>query len=218
METYNTLRLSEKATQKIEQICRTAAKVFSTKGYINATLIDVSLAARLSKGGIYHYFGSKEELLAVILSRHMDRFFLGLKEELERANKPHEKIRAFILHDIQNYCQNLHESRLLLHDAHNLPQKYYKIVKDKEKEYVRILESIVKSLMRGSPSKSGRVKLVTYCLLGMINWPYRWYNPKGRVPPEELADQIYEIFVGRLQLMKEFEGRPGKSIKQDHGS
>ena len=68
---------SKRGKKKTKTICRKAAQVFNSKGYRKATLINVSCAAGLSKGGIYHYFSTKKELLFTILdSAHPQMVFL----------------------------------------------------------------------------------------------------------------------------------------------
>ncbi len=44
------------------RISSVAAKLFNTKGYLQTTMDDLTAAARFSKGGIYHYFSSKDEI------------------------------------------------------------------------------------------------------------------------------------------------------------
>jgi hypothetical protein len=45
------------------KIGRVAAKLFKEKGYSETRVDDISNVAKLSKGGIYHYFFSKNEIL-----------------------------------------------------------------------------------------------------------------------------------------------------------
>ncbi len=44
------------------RIRRQAAELFNIKGYAGASLSDIMQATALEKGGIYHHFGSKEQL------------------------------------------------------------------------------------------------------------------------------------------------------------
>ena len=57
---------------KREKIGHAAAKVFNKKGYMETNIDDIATAARMSKGGIYHYFSSKDEILYFILNTYMD--------------------------------------------------------------------------------------------------------------------------------------------------
>ena len=47
-----------------ERIIKTALRVFLAEGYAGASLKEVASEAGVTKGGIYHYFESKEELFA----------------------------------------------------------------------------------------------------------------------------------------------------------
>lgn len=49
-------------------IIRTFYQLVSEKGYANATINEVCKRANISKGSIYHYFKSKEELLYAVLN------------------------------------------------------------------------------------------------------------------------------------------------------
>ncbi|MCK4816688.1 TetR family transcriptional regulator [bacterium] len=193
---------SQKGKLKIDEICRKAAQVFSTKGYATATLADVSHAVGISKGGIYHYFSTKEELLFVILCRYMDHTLHELTNRLESTPKPHDKIRAFIEHHICHYRDNLDESRLILHESQNLPPNYWEIIKNKQKEYLGILRSAIENLIEGYEENPQKANVTAYSLMGMCNWPYTWFDPKGKVTPEELAEEIYKIFIGDLPIRK----------------
>lgn len=193
---------SQKGKLRIDEICRKAAQVFSTKGYATATLADVSHAVGISKGGIYYYFSTKEELLFVILCRYMDYTLHELINKLESTPKPHDKIRTFIEHHICHYRDNLDESRLILHEAQNLPPNYWEIIKNKQKEYLGILRSAIESLIEGYEENLQKANVTAYSLMGMCNWPYTWFDPKGKVTPEELAEEVYKIFIGDLRIRK----------------
>ena len=131
--------LTEKAQLSIDQICLKAAEVFSEKGFLSATLKDVSLAAGISKGGIYHYFLSKEELLYFIINRYMDKILKDLKEKLEAKPPTEERIRLFINRHIELYCKNIPESRLVIREINNLPPEYWEMVRGKSKQYYQLL-------------------------------------------------------------------------------
>ncbi len=55
-----------------ERIIKTAYELFSSKGYDRTTVADIIQHARCSKGGFYHHFKSKEEILDVIIRDYID--------------------------------------------------------------------------------------------------------------------------------------------------
>jgi AcrR family transcriptional regulator len=64
----------EAAENKKEKIIKYAFDVFAEKGYSQASMDDIVKASGISKGGIYNYFSSKEEIfLAIANSRFSQR-------------------------------------------------------------------------------------------------------------------------------------------------
>ncbi len=45
-----------------QEILRTAARLFQQQGYDGTSMNDVAAALKLSKGGLYHHFQSKDEI------------------------------------------------------------------------------------------------------------------------------------------------------------
>lgn len=61
-----------------------ALRLFLLRGYKYVSLVDVAKELHITKGGIYHYFGSKEELLHAavdFLFTNLKRKFLALFED-----------------------------------------------------------------------------------------------------------------------------------------
>ncbi|VBB09645.1 tetr bacterial regulatory protein hth signature [Lucifera butyrica] len=57
-----------------ENITIAALRLFLLRGYKYVSLVDIAGEAGITKGGIYHYFGSKEEVLCTALHYLFDRF------------------------------------------------------------------------------------------------------------------------------------------------
>ena len=64
--------MGEKSLQKKQHILDTARKIFSEKGYKNVTMKDIVDASDISRGGLYLYFSSTQELLLELLQQEAD--------------------------------------------------------------------------------------------------------------------------------------------------
>jgi TetR/AcrR family fatty acid metabolism transcriptional regulator len=85
---------SEAQREKRRRILRAAITVFARKGYHASKVSDVATEAGVAYGLVYHYFGSKEQLLDTIFRRTWTNM-LEAVEEVERADAPtREQIRA----------------------------------------------------------------------------------------------------------------------------
>ena len=80
--------------EKRRVILRAAITVFAHHGYHTSRVADVAREAGVAYGLVYHYFGSKEELLETIFRRTWSRM-LEAVQEVERSGIPaHEQLRA----------------------------------------------------------------------------------------------------------------------------
>lgn len=62
--------MGEKSVQKKQYIIDTSRKVFAEKGFKNVTMKDIVEACEISRGGLYLYFESTDQILMEIL--HME--------------------------------------------------------------------------------------------------------------------------------------------------
>ena len=72
--------MGEKSVQKKKYILETAHKVFVEKGFRNVTMKDVVDACEISRGGLYLYFSSTEEIFLELIrmeSQETDDEFAG---------------------------------------------------------------------------------------------------------------------------------------------
>lgn len=77
------------------QILDGAHRVFMKMGYDAASMNDVTREAGVSKGTIYVYFQSKEELFAALIERAKGLFTESVRELLAQNPEPEEGLRLF---------------------------------------------------------------------------------------------------------------------------
>ena len=75
--------MGEKSLQKKQYILETAKKVFVEKGYKNVTMKDIVEACDISRGGLYLYFSSTEELLLAVLQQDAEEIDDVFTESIE---------------------------------------------------------------------------------------------------------------------------------------
>jgi AcrR family transcriptional regulator len=114
------------------QILEAALKMISASGYANVTMDDICRAAGLSKGGLAHYYRSKNELFIAAFKEFFDRIFKRSKEAMDNKDDPRDKLLSFswlydkndpdvnlgypILFDCMSLAVRESEYRALFHD------------------------------------------------------------------------------------------------------
>jgi len=189
----------ENKLKKSLKIGKAAVRLFNKKGYLETNMDHIAAAAKMSKGGVYHYFSSKDAILYFILFNYMDLVLNDLESELKKVEDVSSKIKYIISRQIDLYAGNSAESKTLLREAHCLPAKYYKKIAEKEKMYYRIVSDVLSEFLGDrSEISDGKLTSLSFLLFGMCNWTYSWYNPKGSVSPEELSELIWTVFLNGI--------------------
>ncbi len=183
-----------KQTKRIHSIAKVSADLFSSKGYLETSMQDIAVAAKVTKGGIYHYFGSKTEILYFICSTYVDLDLENLEQSLSALKGRAEKTKFIIFRHINHYATHTSAAKTLLNEAYNLPPRYFREVKLREKKYFDIVAQVLSAYL-GVRRKKPALTALTFTLFGMMNWIYSWYNPKGPLKPEELSSIIFETFT-----------------------
>src|SRR6266498_2652572 len=190
----------ETTTDPRQEILRTSARLFQQQGYDATSMNDIAAALKLSKGGLYHHFQSKDEILFEIMNHAMEMTQERVIGPVRGIADPIERLRALIrLHIEVVLSPRDREITVMLHENHPLPPTLRKRINQRKKEYVHFVESLIadvqKEAQRTRPAKcTVSPRAAAFALLGMINWIYQWYKPEGTLQQEHLVRQYTEIF------------------------
>lgn len=87
----------KKGDESKRKIIEAGARIFDKKGYENASLQDVLNETNMSKGGFYHYFSTKLELLREIYRYRVEHWYSETMDKIESTGKgPLHKLRSVL--------------------------------------------------------------------------------------------------------------------------
>ncbi|HEY6769715.1 MAG TPA: TetR/AcrR family transcriptional regulator [Candidatus Sulfotelmatobacter sp.] len=185
-----------------QEILRTAGRLFQQRGYDATSMNDVAGALKLSKGGLYHHFQSKDEILFEIMNHAMDITQERVINPVKGIVDPEQRLRALIRQHIQVVLSPQdREITVMLHENHPLPPALRRKINSRKKDYVHFLENLIAEVQKSRRS-AGKVspRAAAFALLGMLNWIYQWYKPEGDLQAENLIPQFTELLFGGLLM------------------
>ena len=185
---------SDKKRRAVDAVATAAAQLFDSNGYAETSLRDISTAAGLSKGGIYHYFSNKHEILFYILDRYLDVLHYKVADELKKFDDPKDKLRFFLDRHLRIYLERMPEGGGFLNHVRDLPQRELRCIIKKQKDYVAILTQILAE-MTEPESSNAKLKAVSYFIFGLYNSIMQWYDPAGDVPIAEASEMCYQLLI-----------------------
>jgi AcrR family transcriptional regulator len=193
-------RSRQRYAQRRTEVVDTAARIFAARGFHGTSIEDLVEATGLQRGGLYHYMDGKLDLLIAIHERFIDPLLANAREVSERDEPADVQLRELariLMRDIADYHDQvtvfLHEWRAIESDP------AWKDIRVARQEFEQIVSDV---LERGRDEgifdfEDSRLTLLGF--LGMINYSYQWFDPKGRVSPATIADRFTDIFLSGIQ-------------------
>jgi len=183
----------------LDDIIAAAAKVFQTKGYHAATVQDIADAVGILKGSLYHHVKSKEDLLYLIVKEPIARIYERMTEIADSDVPAAHKLRRAILTHLEAFDQHYPHLFVYLHEREEMKRRFREQFKLSPKQYERCWQQILREGVKSGEFRADfDVQVVSYGLLGMLNWLYKWYEPGGRLSVREVGDQFSTLALGGL--------------------
>ena len=133
---------AEHKTEIKERIIHSAIENFARDGFDRARMDDIAKSSDLSKGTLYLYFNSKEDLFYAICEHNVER----LKEQLSALFRKKEDLLSDARQFYENFRKLTHDSDLILFEMMAESSRNRKIrlamYETKLKTYQAVLESV----------------------------------------------------------------------------
>lgn len=172
-----------------------AAQLFRQKGFAATTVRDIAASAGIHPGSLHYRYPSKDDLLAALTERGLQRAIAALEGVARSVTDPHARSRLAVRAHL----------RLLLYDDRAFVALYeWRSLSAAGRERARPLRRLYHELwdkVVGAMTGDGRLrsgldpKLVRLVGLGAANWAAQWYEEGGTWSPDEIADLFWAVVV-----------------------
>ena len=181
-----------------EEIRAAAFRIFREKGYHGTSMQDIADAVGLLKGSLYHYIRSKEELLGRLFEGALESTLTELGEIAQRGDSPSARLQDMVRTYALAVVSNLDAVGVYMREWRELPAKELAVVRERRRAMRHLFEKVIEQGMRSGEFARGDAKLATLAILGMCNWMYEWYRPRGRKAADAIADELARRAVASL--------------------
>lgn len=179
------------------QILEAAAHVIARRGYHGMSMRDLARATDKGLSTLYNYFPSKEEVLYAIQQRAFDALLESAEEVVGHAKTPSEALYELILNHVTYLIDHPDVMKVLVQEASALPDHRRDQIRARKARYFELARSIVQRGLTSFDSAplvdTAEIERVTYCVFGMLNWIYGWYDADRHGEPADVADSIYRL-------------------------
>jgi AcrR family transcriptional regulator len=184
-----------------EKLTRVSVELFAAQGYAQTSVQQIVDAAGVTKGALYHYFKSKDDLLFDIYDRILSLQKQHLDEIVGRGLPTGETMRRVCEDVVVTSIEWMNEGAVFFRSQHMLPADRQREVKQRRREYNDAFERI---LVRGQREGLFREDIPTAVLIADFfagpHYVTQWYSPTGSESKELVARQLTELYLAGLQL------------------
>ena len=184
-----------------DRIRRAAVDQFARVGYANTSVQQIVDAAGVTKGAMYHYFASKDDLLFAIYDQLLTLQSEHLAAIASSGLDAERALRAACIDVVETSIDFLPEGTVFFRSVHMLPEARQAEVKHRRREYHDAFATLIEA-----GQKEGRYRtdipmavLVAH-FFSDVHYLPQWYSPGGPEGKGLIARQLTDLFLGGIAV------------------
>ena len=193
---HPTTREQERENKR-DAVLRTAARLFSEKGFHGTSLELVADELHITRPTVYYYVKSKDEILFECVKIALEMIERAAQEVTERGGSAVDQLMA-VLHKYAEIIMMEFGMCLVRVGEDPLPPESRRKLRKLQSS---IDQKIRRLIAQGIEEKAfGPVdpKLAAFAVAGALNSIARWYRPAGELKPHQIAGQFVGMMMNSL--------------------
>ncbi|WP_375578003.1 TetR/AcrR family transcriptional regulator [Marivirga tractuosa] len=183
-----------------QQIIEKATELFQKQGYAATSMRDLAGYIGIEAASLYSHIKSKEEILQTICFQMANDFFQSLEKiELEKLSAD-EKLKKAVVSHVEVLTKDSAASAVFFSEWRHLSESYLKDFLAMRNNYENKFIQILIDGHKEGVFKKMDAKFTVLALLSSINWMPSWYKPEGKLTPEEIAENVTDVFINGLKI------------------
>lgn len=196
-EKYSTVGTPVEDKRK-QQILAAASEVFARLGYA-ATIDQIAEEMGVTKGHIYYYFSSKQEILFQIFHQAMDFFLKEIAAANDERLPADQRLKSVLKAHIIAICENRAIMTVFMDLRRDLLPEHWREIAASRNYYERLIQGLIKEGIDAGYFVPENEKILSYTILGSINWVYVWFQEKGEFNKEQIAGLMSDYLLQGLR-------------------
>ncbi len=182
-----------------DAILEAALELFARLGYHATSMRAIGTAAQVQPAAIYHWYPSKEAILVELQDDFMDRLTERVLEAVARHQRPALKLAAAVREHV--IFHGIHSQAAFVTDSEIralAPSPRGALVAQRDAYQERFGEWISAGIADGS-LRVRHPDVATYAILLQCTGAALWFDPRGPLSVEDVAEAYVELVLGSLQ-------------------
>ncbi|GAA0844167.1 TetR/AcrR family transcriptional regulator [Streptosporangium amethystogenes subsp. fukuiense] len=177
-----------------------ATRLFAERGFEGTSVQGIVSAAGVTKGAMYHYFDSKDDLLREIYGRVLRMQMERLTHFAESSGPVAERLHTAAADVVATTVENLDDSKIFFRSMHLLAPDIRKVVRAERRRYhERFRDLVIEGQQEGTFRKDVPADIVVDFFFGSVHHLGTWYSPEGPLSGSELGAHFADLLLTSLR-------------------
>ncbi|WP_263252004.1 TetR/AcrR family transcriptional regulator [Saccharopolyspora rosea] len=183
-----------------QRLLAVATRLFAEQGFEMTSVQQIVDAAGVTKGAMYHYFDSKDDLLYEIYARVL-RVQTARMEVAADSDAPvAERLHAVAADVVATTAANLDDTVIFFRSMHLLhPDKQAEVRAQRRRYHERVRRLIEEGQASGEFRSDKSAELVVDFFFGAVHHLGTWFRQDGELTGEQVGEHFADLLLSSLR-------------------
>lgn len=182
-----------------ERLLAAASRLFAERGFALTSVQEIVERAGVTKGAMYHYYASKDDLLQQIYTRLLDVQSARLEAIADTDLPVRGRLRAAAADVVVSTLENLDDAMVSWRSMHMLPQERLAQVRLERRRYHERFRALIEQgQAEGVLRTDVSADLATHQFFGGVHHLGSWYHADGELTPSSIGETFADLLLRGL--------------------
>ncbi|GAB2662857.1 TetR/AcrR family transcriptional regulator [Saccharopolyspora gloriosae] len=183
-----------------QRLLAAATRLFAEHGFETTSVQQIVDAAGVTKGAMYHYFGSKDDLLYEIYARLLRVQTARMERDADGGAPVAERLHAVASDVVATTAANLDDTVIFFRSMHLLhPDKRTEVRAQRRRYHERVRALIEEGQAAGVFRTDKPAELVVDFFFGSVHHLGTWFRRDGELTGEQIGEHFADLLLTSLR-------------------
>jgi AcrR family transcriptional regulator len=190
-------RAQDRANKR-DAVLLAAVRMFNQRGVHATSLDDVAASLGVTKPMIYHYLGTKDQVLFECVRNGLQQLRAAADGAALQPGTGLDRLRQFLCSYAGCIMDDFGRCVARTGDEALSPESRQQFRKLKA-EIDSVIRHMIQAAADDGSARVEDVKLTAFTFAGALNWTASWHQPEGALKPNEIATRMADILIGGIE-------------------
>jgi len=182
-----------------EAILSAAIAVMAEHGYHGTSVRDIAERAELSPAALYYHFASKQEVLATIMERGIDRLLMRTRTALAEAGEaPEDRLSAIVEVQVLFHLESQGATLVGTSEMRALEEPLRSKHKAKRQQQQRLFDQVVADGVAQGAFTTTLPLEAARAIVVMCTGVAGWFSPRGKLSREQVVKRYQRLALDMM--------------------